>query len=85
MDAALLESVLHGQAVEDGGEHARVIGRGTVHALRGRFHPAVDVPGPEYKCRLNAHSLHRFDLVREGLHAGEFDSVRLAPEESFAS
>ena len=46
VDAALLESVLDRQAVEDGGEHARVVRGGAIHAFRGRLHPAVDVPAP---------------------------------------
>ena len=42
-DAVLLERVLHGQAVDDRGEHAHVVAGGAIHALRAGGHAAEDV------------------------------------------
>ena len=47
--AEALERVLDRQAVEEGREHAGIVGGCAVHPFRRRRHPAVDVPGTDHE------------------------------------
>jgi hypothetical protein len=79
--AVALERVLEREAVQDGGEHAGVVGSGPVHALARRLHAAVDVPGADDERRLDAALLHLLDLAGERVHPGGADAVRLVAHE----
>ena len=61
-DAVLLERILHGQAVDDGGEHAHVIAGGAIHALRAGGHAAEDVAAANDDADFDAEALNLCDV-----------------------
>ena len=75
VDALLLERVLQRQRVEDGGEHAHVVGGGAVHARRGAGEAAEDVAGADDDRDLDAAIVDLADLARDRLHALEVGAV----------
>ena len=62
-DGALaLERVLKRERVDDGGEHAHVIGRDPVHAGLGETRAAKDVAAADHETDLHAEREHFGDL-----------------------
>ena len=84
MDAELLERVLNGEAVEQGGEHPRVVGGRPVHPLGRHLHAAVDVSRTEHDRRLDPELVDALDLTRDRLDSHAVDPVLLASEQRLA-
>ena len=66
VDAALLQRVLQRQRVEDGREHAHVVGGRAVHAGRRARHAAVDVARADDDRDLDAAVVDALDLLGDG-------------------
>jgi hypothetical protein len=84
VDPELLERVLDGEAVQQGGEHPRVVGSGSVHPLSGHLHPAVDVPRAEDDGGLDSELVNPDDLARDRLDPRAVDAVLLIAEQRLA-
>src|SRR3989304_377921 len=61
-----LQRVLQGEGVDDGGQHAGVVGGGAVHAGGGGGGAAKDVPGADHDGGLDPHALARPPLPGGG-------------------
>ena len=73
--AQLLQRVLQGQRVHDGGQHAHVVGGGAIHALGGAGQPAEDVAAADHDGDLGARRHGIPDLAGEALHHRHVDAV----------
>ena len=79
-----LERVLERERVEDGGEHARVVGGGSVHALgRGRD-AAVDVAAADDDRELEPFPLDADDFTRDRIDRLRVGAVVVAPHQRLA-
>ena len=61
--AGLLEGVLQGEGVDDGGEHAHVVSLGAVHAISRTLDATVDVAATDYDSDLDAGLVDRANLL----------------------
>jgi hypothetical protein len=59
----LLERVLQGEGVDDGGQHAHVVGLGAVHAGAGAGHAPPDVAATDDDGDVDAHAAGVDDLM----------------------
>ncbi len=66
----VLERVLQRKCVQDGGEHAHVVGGRAVHPLRGALQAAVDVAAAHDDRDLHPAVGHALDLVARSRRAG---------------
>ncbi len=57
----LVERAAQRQRVDHSGEHAHVIGRGTIHAPMGRRETAPDISPADHHGHLHAEIAHLFD------------------------
>ena len=64
-DALLLDGVLHGERIDDGGEHPHVIRRGAVHV--GALPPPPEIAAAQHDADLHAHVVHADELVDDPL------------------
>ena len=64
MNALLLQRVLQGQGVDDGGQHTHVVGGDTVHLTGLLGHAAKEIPAAN----------NNGDLDAQGLDVGKFSS-----------
>ena len=83
-DADLLERVLQRQRVDDGGEHAHVVGRRAVHALRAGGEAAEQVAAADDDGGLDAELLDFADLLGDLGGDGGIDPEGLFAHEGFA-
>src|SRR3990172_10266883 len=66
-----LQRVLQGEGVDDGGQHARVVGGGAVHAGGGGGDAAEDVSRADDDSDFDPHALDRLQLPGDGIdHRG---------------
>ena len=82
--ALLLERVLQRQGVDDGGEHAHVVGGGAVHAARAGGDAAEDVAAADDDGGLDAHALDLGDVLGDLRGDGRVDAVGLRAHQGFA-
>ncbi len=82
LDAGFLESVLEGQGVHDGCQHADVVAGGAIHPASGSGQPAKDVPATDHDPDLDAGAVDLGYLGGdEGAEVGS-DAVLATAEES---
>ena len=77
--AALFDGVLHGEGIDDGGEHAHMVRRGAVHV--GTLPAAPEIAAAQHDAYFHAHGVNADELVHharndlfvqaEALFAGE--------------
>jgi hypothetical protein len=82
--ASPLERVLERHGVEEGGEHARVVGSCAVHPLGRGFHAAVDVPRADNDRELDSGVVDADDLARDVRQPVAVDPVLLLARERLA-
>src|SRR3990170_3542338 len=80
-----LQRVLQGEGVDDGGQHARVVGGGAVHAGGGGGDAAEDVPRADDDGDLDPHALDCLQLPGDGIEHGGVDAVGEVAHEGFAA
>ena len=73
--AQALDGVLHGQGVEDGREHAHVVGRGAVHLDHGALAAAPDVAAADDQGDLQAADGQVHDLAGDLLDGFRAESL----------
>ena len=83
-DAGLLERVLQRQPVDDGGQHAHVVGGGAVHALGAGRQAAEDVAAADDDGGLDAEPLDFADVHGDPRHHGRIDAELLFAHQGFA-
>ena len=81
--ADVLEGVLQRQAVDDGGEHAHVVGRGAVHALGAGREAAEQVAAADDHRDLDAEALDLGDVLGDLRRHGGVDAELLLAHEGF--
>jgi hypothetical protein len=84
LDAVLFERVLQGEAVDDGGQHAHVVGRRAIHAPRARREAAKDVAAADDDTGLNAQGLDLGNVFRDAGGDRGIDAVGLVTHERLA-
>jgi hypothetical protein len=80
----LLEPVLQGQAVDHGGEHAHVVGRGAVHPAGAGRQTPEDVAAADDDGGLHAELLDFFDVLGNPADHRGVNAVLLIAHEGFA-
>ena len=83
-DADLLERVLEREGVDDGREHAHVVGGRTVHALRAGRQTAEQVAAADDDGGLHAELLDPADFAGDLRGDGRIDPERLFAHERLA-
>src|SRR6187551_2188421 len=83
--ALALEGVLHSERIDDGGEHAHLIGRHAIHARLGEAGAAEDVASADDETDLNTEADDLGDFNRDAADDGWVDAVILATEQSLAA
>ena len=78
--ATVLQRVLEGQGIDDGAEHAHVIGRDAVHAALARRVAADDVATADHDRELGV----VFGLHRDDVHSDVVDDIGIDAEGRFA-
>ena len=73
-NARFFKGVLQREGVDDGGEHAHVVGLGAVHPDAGPFEAAEDVPTADDDAYLDAEGVDLRQLDRCRAHHGGLDS-----------
>ena len=81
--ALLLQRVLEGQAVHDGGQHAHVVAGGPLHALGRGGQAPEDVAATDDDGHLDTGVLRLVHLVRDELADLRVDAVGARPQERF--
>ena len=76
---------LQRQGIHHRGQHADVVGRGTVHPAIGGWHAAPDVAAANDHAHLHAVLDNRGDLAGNGLQGAGVDAIRRRPLERFAT
>ena len=84
VDACPLERVLQGQRVQERREHARVIRRRPVHAVRRGGHAAVDISSSDDDGELSPGRVHGGDLRADRANRLRVDPVLALAEERLA-
>ena len=79
----MLERVLQRQAVDDGREHAHVVGGGAVHALRAGRQAAEQVAAADDDGGLDAEGLDLGDVLGDLRRHGGVDAELLLAHEGF--
>ena len=82
LTAGLLERVLEGQRVDDGGQHTHVVSGGSLHAARAGGHAAENVAAPDDDRQLDAQRGDLAYLVADPREHGRVEPVALAPGQS---
>jgi hypothetical protein len=82
--ALLLDGVLQRQRVDDGGQHAHVVGSRAVHAARAGGDAAEDVAAADHDGGLNPHALDLGDVTRDLRRDRRIDPVVLSAHQGFA-
>jgi hypothetical protein len=83
--ALTLERVLHGERIDDRGEHAHLIGGHAIHAGLGETGAAEDVAAADDEPDLNPEADDLGDLDGDAADDGGIDAVMLATEQSLAA
>jgi len=84
-EAVALQGVLEGDGVDDGGQHAGVVGGGPVHTGGGGLGAAVDVAAADDDGDLDAHLLDGLELAGDGVQHGGVNAVGEVAHEGFAA
>ena len=74
----LFQRVLQGEAVDDGGEHAHVVGRDAVHVAGGGGHAAEEVAAADHQADLHAGARDFGDLGGQGVDLFGIDAETCA-------
>ncbi len=72
------------QGVHDGGQHAHVVGGGTVHALRAGGDAAEDVAPANDDCQFHAHFRDLGHIGHHALDRAAVDAVSIIAHQGFA-
>ena len=83
-DALLLERVLQREGVDDGRQHAHVVGRRAVHAAGAGRQAAEDVAAADDDGGLDAEALDLADVARDARGDRRIDAELLLAHEGFA-
>ena len=82
--ARLFQGILQGQGVNDGGQHAHVIGRGPFHAIGGARDSPENVPAPHHQGNLDAELVDGGDFSGDAVDGVRIDAVFILAHEGFA-
>ena len=83
-DAPAFQRILHGQTVDDRGQHAHVVGRHAVHLPRLQRHAAEKIAPAQHQRHLHAQLLHAGDFRRQIPHPPRIHAKTLASGQSLA-
>lgn len=84
VDTLVLERVLQGKRVHDGGHHAHVVGGGAVHALRTRGDATEDVATADDDGQLDASGGDFGDLIGHADDGGAIDAECIVAHQRLA-
>src|ERR1017187_1219430 len=84
-DADLLESVGERQRVDDGGEHAHVVGRNAIHLAARAGDAAEDIAAAHHHAHLDAGRGHAGNLLRQAVDAIGIDAELRAARQHLAA
>ena len=82
--ARVAQRILQRQGVHDGGQHAHVVGGGTVHARGAERDPAEDVAPADHDRELGAHRHRLADLPHHARDRAAVDAVGVIPHEGLS-
>src|SRR5699024_3816291 len=83
VDITVFQCVLEGQCIHDGGHHAHVVGRGTIHSLCAGCHATKDIAAPDDNGQFNARLNNFGDLFCHADDGGTIDAIRVVSHECF--
>ncbi|MOA42648.1 hypothetical protein D3C78_1647150 [compost metagenome] len=84
VDTLVLECVLHGKRVHDGGHHAHVVGGGAVHALRTRGDATENITSADDDGQFDAGGGDFGDLIGHADDGGTVDAKSILAHQRLA-